>query len=138
MQSAGGSKRLEAEFDCRPEAVSAARAFIEAALAVWDLDDEDRVAALLTSEIVTNAVLHARSTCRLAIEFRPPEVTVEVWDHSLELPAVQTPELYSDRGRGLLLVESLATRWGTRLSEEGKGVWFALNCLRPKAASAAF
>jgi anti-sigma regulatory factor (Ser/Thr protein kinase) len=137
MRQTGGRLRMEAEFECRPEAVAAAREFIETALAVWDLDDEDRVAALLTSEIVTNAVLHARSACRLAIEFQAPEVTVEVWDHSRELPAVQSPSTESVKGRGLLLVEALAARWGTRLNDEGKSVWFALNCLQPKMASAA-
>lgn len=138
MSADAGRRRLEAELECTPEAARAAREFVAAALAAWDLDDENRLAALLTSEVVTNAVLHAHSNCRLAIEHVPPEVMVEVWDRSPQVPAVQLPDLHTEKGRGLFLVQSLASRWGMRPAGEGKAVWFAVNLASPRGAPAAF
>jgi anti-sigma regulatory factor (Ser/Thr protein kinase) len=138
MSADGDRRRMEAELDCTAEAARAAREFVAAALAAWDLDDEQRLATLLTSEVVTNAVLHAQSNCRLAIEHIPPEVMVEVWDRSPSLPAVQLPDLDQEKGRGLYLVKSLASRWGMRPDGEGKAIWFAVNLAPPRGTSPAF
>ena len=114
----------------------AARQFLQAALAGWNCIDEDQVAALLTTEVVTNAILHARSAYRLAVEYVPPEVLVEVWDADPTPPTRRDAIDASETGRGLALIEALAARWGSRLQEEGKAVWFVLDCVDGRIATA--
>jgi anti-sigma regulatory factor (Ser/Thr protein kinase) len=128
-----GADRLEAnppaaiEFEPTLEAVRAARDFVRAALTTWDLEDLSDVATLLTSELVTNAVLHAGSVLRLAASYQPPELTVEVRDASTAPPALgRSGDAERTGGRGLVLVDSLADRWGVRNHAGGKAVWFVL------------
>ena len=106
----------------------AARDFLRATLAAWDCDDEEQVAALLTTEIATNAILHARSAYRVAVEILSSEVLVEVWDADPTPPVRREAANGSETGRGLALIETLALRWGHRLQEDGKAVWFVLSC----------
>ncbi len=115
-----------AEFECDPAAAAAARAFVEAALQVWDLDDLAEVAVLLTSELVTNVILHARTSLRVEISHEAPEVVVAVHDRSSRLPLVPGLDTLAEGGRGLRLVGALAARWGVQPTSEGKAVWFAL------------
>jgi len=60
-------------------------------------------------------------------------VWVEVFDPDLRLPRIRTAGETDEGGRGLYLVEQLATRWGSRPTPEGKAVWFELprNASRP-------
>ena len=51
-------------------------------------------------------------------------VWVEVFDADMRLPRIRTAEESDEGGRGLYLVEQLATRWGSRPTDEGKAVWF--------------
>ena len=53
-------------------------------------------------------------------------VWVEVFDPDLRLPRLRTAKATDEGGRGLYLVEQLATRWGSRPTPEGKAVWFEL------------
>lgn len=118
--------QVDAEFGCDPASVEAARAFVDAALRVWHLDDLTEIATLLTSELVTNVVIHARTSCRVVARLESAEVVVEVFDGSAALPSPPTTDPYAEGGRGLLLVQSLADRWGVRATGFGKSVWFAL------------
>jgi anti-sigma regulatory factor (Ser/Thr protein kinase) len=120
--------RLEAAFKHDPESVKAAREFVAGALAAWDLDDLAEVAGLLTSELATNAVVHARTAYHIAVEYRPPELLVEVHDGSRRLPVPRRAlrDRKAANGWGLLIVEGLADRWGSRRERQGKNVWFAL------------
>lgn len=82
---------------------------------------------LLTSELVTNAVSYARDRCTLQLSVpRPDVVRVAVADGDHTLPQICQPGPVAERGRGLLLVEMLAVRWGAERSAEGKVVWFEL------------
>lgn len=128
----GAPPRVEGEFDGGPASVRRARAFVEAALAAWDVDDLSEVAVLLTSEVAANAVLHARSVYRLALELRGgPEVRIEVADRSERLPRVRLPALDAEGGRGLDLLDRLAASWGSEPVAGGKAVWFTVR--RPAA-----
>jgi anti-sigma regulatory factor (Ser/Thr protein kinase) len=84
--------------------------------------------ALLVSEMVTNVVLHARTTCELTMETSEHRVRVEVRDGSSTLPGrpiVADPMASS--GRGMHLIEALADCCGAdALPEGGKVVWFQL------------
>jgi hypothetical protein len=53
-------------------------------------------------------------------------VWVEAFDPDLRLPRLRTARATDEGGRGLYLVEQLATRWGSRPTPEGKAVWFEL------------
>jgi anti-sigma regulatory factor (Ser/Thr protein kinase) len=110
-----------------PEATSprAARRFVDDTLAEWACADASDVVALLASELVTNALLHARSEVDLRVSRTPDALLVEVVDHS---PVPPSPKHYrpeAETGRGLALIEALAAAWGVRPTDNGgKTVWF--------------
>ncbi len=80
---------------------------------------------LLTSEVVTNALVHARSAPELSVEVRQDVVRVEVSDASAIEPVLQQPDLESASGRGIAIVETLAAGWGVeQMPDDGKLVWF--------------
>jgi anti-sigma regulatory factor (Ser/Thr protein kinase) len=88
-------------------------------------------AVLLVSEVVTNAVIHARTPLRLFLHDRPHLVRVEVEDASPDQPVTTTtttsaPDALRASGRGLELVERLADAWGVESRRTGKVVWFEL------------
>lgn len=88
--------------------------------------DEREVAALLVSELATNAVRHAASPFTVSAALRSELLRVEVQDCSSHLPQVQHPGPSALGGRGMLTVQRLATRWGTERMGKGKKVWFEL------------
>ena len=80
---------------------------------------------LLTSEVITNALVHAHSAPELAVRVRHEVVRVEVVDVSPVVPIRRTIETDALSGRGIAIVESLSSQWGvTDLSAQGKTVWF--------------
>jgi anti-sigma regulatory factor (Ser/Thr protein kinase) len=110
--------------------VPAAREFVRRELKHWRGDRN--VAELLTSELVTNAIVHAHSECRLSVDVDPTRVRVEVRDSSPVLPPPpKPPDPEATSGRGLVLVDTLATRWGTERARGGKRVWFELRGAAP-------
>ncbi|CAA9363897.1 MAG: hypothetical protein AVDCRST_MAG47-404 [uncultured Nocardioidaceae bacterium] len=86
------------------------------------------VAALLLSELVTNAIRHGKGAVRLVVKKLPSRLCVEVTDDGPGLPAARAPRNDHAGGRGLMLVERLANDWGvTPLANgSGKTVWFTL------------
>lgn len=88
-----------------------------------------QTAALLTSELVTNAVLHTATDVTVTAEVAPDAVRVEVADGSTELPTVKDYGADAATGRGLTVLDSLADQWGTRIDDLGKVVWFELGAL---------
>ncbi|PRY14182.1 anti-sigma regulatory factor (Ser/Thr protein kinase) [Kineococcus rhizosphaerae] len=108
-------------------AASQARSFVrerclEAGVAEGVCDS----AVLMVSELVTNAVEHARSRVELAVAVSPRDVHVEVGDHNAALPAVRHPDTGAVHGRGMAIVDALASAWGVRPAGRGKTVWFDL------------
>jgi anti-sigma regulatory factor (Ser/Thr protein kinase) len=91
-----------------------------------------QTAALLVSELVTNAVRHAGGQF-FAVEVRqfPDErrLWVGVTDAGSTLPVLRTPDVTTENGRGIQLVSTLADRWGAgrRRSSPEKTVWFELD-----------
>ncbi|MET9589503.1 ATP-binding protein [Streptomyces sp. NPDC006516] len=94
-------------------------------------DDHDAV-TLVVAEFAANAVLHGRVPGRdFALLLRPDDergfLTVEVSDTHPVRPALVTPTADAEHGRGLVLVDALATRWGVRdRVGPGKTVWAEL------------
>jgi anti-sigma regulatory factor (Ser/Thr protein kinase) len=108
------------------EAPRAARAVVRAALQAWGLERFCDVAELLTDELVSNVVRHVGSPLQLRVTRRPSAIRVEVDDLSIDRPARQYPQPFQGHGRGILLVESLASAWGVAMRKDGKTVWFEI------------
>jgi anti-sigma regulatory factor (Ser/Thr protein kinase) len=112
-----------------PRAASAreARTKVRAMVTDWP---PQCVAALqvLVDELVTNAILHARSDAELEAVIDGRVARVRVRDKSVRLPTALHYGTSSATGRGLHLVEALAKRWGVDEEPGGKVVWFELEC----------
>jgi anti-sigma regulatory factor (Ser/Thr protein kinase) len=79
---------------------------------------------LVVSELVSNAVRHGVGPVELALEVGPAEVHVEVADQGASYPPpARRPAATSQNGRGLLIVEAIATAWGVTAKDPGKTVW---------------
>lgn len=93
-------------------------------------DDATETAILLTSELVTNALTHGMSPVTVAVSWSGEQLRVEVHDRSGQLPAPWPVRMAPDdeTGRGLLLVDTLATDWGFYRTPGGKAVYFTLAC----------
>jgi anti-sigma regulatory factor (Ser/Thr protein kinase) len=93
-------------------------------------DDATDTAILLTSEMVTNALTHGESPVTVAVSWSVEQLRVEVHDRSRYLPAPWPARIAVDdeAGRGLLLVDTLATDWGFYRTPGGKAVYFTLDC----------
>ena len=81
-------------------------------------------AELLVSELVTNAILHARSGARVDVERVGDRVRVAVCDDSPAVPRVRNYGPDAVTGRGLLLVQRISNAWGVDPGDGGKCVWF--------------
>ena len=81
---------------------------------------------LMVSELVTNAVVHAHSTCTVSLRIDPSAIRIEVGDGCRQTPRMRRPEAGEAHGRGLLIIESLADCWGVEVDDDGKTVWFEL------------
>ncbi|WP_405517002.1 ATP-binding protein [Streptomyces canus] len=117
-------------FPADPGAVRAARTAVRDRLAAWNLDGLADIAALLVSELVTNALRHA--TGPIGVRLVRPEAVdgvllVEVSDPLPDPPRERVAALEDESGRGLQLVAHAARRWGTRPGVTGKTVWFELS-----------
>ena len=112
------------ELDPLTESVRAARAFTRAQLADSSCDVE--TAVLLVSEVVTNAVLHARTKVTVTVQDLGAFARVEVTDGSPTLPSMHGFPVDSATGRGLRMLDRLSERWGVDPAKSGPGkvVWF--------------
>jgi anti-sigma regulatory factor (Ser/Thr protein kinase) len=115
-----------------PESVPVARFHIRAALSFHQLEEYADDAAIITSELVTNAIQHAcgdgTATVRVTLlRVRNPEaVTVVVTDSSTQGPVTRTASDGSERGRGLRIVDELSDCWGWNPEDGGKTVYAVL------------
>jgi two-component sensor histidine kinase len=108
-----------------PVAARAARQVVAAQCGSWNADVID-TALLLTSELVTNAVIHGRSDVQLEVRVDGALLRVDVGDDSSRLPLPRAADYDALDGRGLQIVDLLATRWGVYDEPLGKTVWFEL------------
>lgn len=112
----------ERTFDRHIASAGRARAFAR------DLIDEDgtllETVQLLLSELVTNAVLHAASEPRVAIQVLRDRVHIEIVDSSTDSAKPRDAGGKDESGRGLVIVDALAQSWGTTPLPDGKVVWF--------------
>jgi len=112
-----------------PAQVAQARRFVQRSLAPHGLAAD---AALLTSELATNAVRHTATgeggTFEIIICQRPGTVRIAVIDAgSRTAPAPLPPDGLNSSGRGLALVDALARQWGQQGNRHSRAVWFDLD-----------
>jgi anti-sigma regulatory factor (Ser/Thr protein kinase) len=111
----------------RPSSVAEARRFVDRALRRLGAPTSREVGVLLASELVTNALLYAQSTITLAVTRREQAVRVTVHDENPHVVQARRVHAEAMSGRGLALVERLASAWGVDpLPQNGKVVWFEL------------
>lgn len=103
-----------------------AREFVSRRLREWGAAELEDAALLLVSEVVTNAVIHARSAPRLTLSLDSEHLVVSVHDNSPLPPVRRRATLSATSGRGMALVQSMAAQWGVNGSHTGKEVWFYL------------
>lgn len=122
-----GFESISTVFPAVPPSVAGARQFVDSTLDRWDTPAPVvEVARLLTSELVTNSYRHARCDAQVTVVRRPDVVRVEVRDTGAGRVRRRTLDPHQPDGRGLNIVEALATHWGTTTSESGTLVWFEL------------
>jgi DNA-binding NarL/FixJ family response regulator len=115
---------LERELPAEPKSAAQARAAVTSALITDVNDGALDTLVLLTSELVTNVVAHARTTCHLGVELFPDVVRVSVSDESAVPVAPRAAADSDESGRGLSLVEALSSNWGIVTRPTGKTIWF--------------
>ncbi|MFF4415543.1 ATP-binding protein [Streptosporangium sp. NPDC001559] len=113
--------------------VASARRFVRDVAIEWNAaEDIPEIAELLTSEIVTNAIVHGA----VSLTTRPPVhitvmregklMVVETCDSSSEIPRIRNVASMESSGRGLAVVKELSHNWGWLPNPHGKSVWFEL------------
>jgi anti-sigma regulatory factor (Ser/Thr protein kinase) len=101
-----------------------ARGLLTAQLLAWDVDEPERAAAaMVATELVTNAVQHAATPAHLGVQYDGIVVVIEVRDGCPEAPRLQQPTVEAKKGRGLQLVDRLAARWSWVVHSAGKTIW---------------
>jgi anti-sigma regulatory factor (Ser/Thr protein kinase) len=112
-------------FPPTPASVSTARQFIRRNLAGLP-DDTVEAAVLMTSELVTNAVVHGRTRGEVSVKVGQGSLRVAVRDESKRLPVEESQCQSDEHSRGLVIVSELSDRWGVVENLVGKSVWFTL------------
>jgi anti-sigma regulatory factor (Ser/Thr protein kinase) len=107
-----------------PASVGTARRFIEARTAAWSFPEPaGSQLVLIGSELVTNAVLHARTELTLTLELRDGRARISVKDRSKAPPTLRHYQADALTGRGLGVVTALSDSWGVSTAADGKVVW---------------
>lgn len=123
----GTASSASADLPLDASAPRLARRFLGEVLEAFGRADLVDAGTLLVSELVTNAVLHGDAPLRVSVEPAPSHVRVAVSDAGEGRPEVVHAEPAATSGRGILLVEEVADRWGVdELPSGGKIVWFDL------------
>jgi anti-sigma regulatory factor (Ser/Thr protein kinase) len=119
-----GRRASPAEFDPSMRSIPAARRLVLESLGD-DPVDRDLI-ALLTSELVTNAICHARTDFQVDVIHRGGAVQVGVTDGDPVPPRLIDAPVEAQSGRGLQFVSHYASDWGVERRGDGKRVWFEL------------
>lgn len=130
------------DYQPAPEHVREARHWLERLLRRWELQAQIPDAALLATELVTNAIVHAQSPVHVTAAVADGVLEVAVGDHDRHAPRVRrssepgsalTEALVRDRGllseggRGLPLADAMADEWGIAIINGGKQMWYRLS-----------
>jgi len=118
--------RLNLRLRSSIKAPQQARRAVSGLLASVAREDLGPDAALLVSELVTNAVVHAGGPIGVSAAYRGRTLRVEVHDTGAGGLSLRYPSAHDEAGRGFRLVTVLARRWAVDPAREGKTVWFEI------------
>ena len=119
--------RLHQWYKPVPAAAILARELADRACRLWGVTELSDVAQLLITELVSNAVRHARSELRASLALRAHRLLLSVQDRSTRPVRLGgADDTYATHGRGLIVVKALAARWGCLVGDDGKAVWAVL------------
>ena len=126
---AHSSRQLYMTLPAVSHSVRLSRYATRAVLTAWQLAHVDEPAGLLVSELVTNAVRHARGIDVVTVNLHAGRtwLRIEVQDTDRHWPQPRIPGRHDDSGFGFILVDALASNWGVRETEAGKAVWAELD-----------
>jgi anti-sigma regulatory factor (Ser/Thr protein kinase) len=117
---------MQASFPPQLASATAARRLTERTLDAWGCEELIEDARLLVSELVINAVLHAGSPTTVQLLLDQERLRVEVRDGSPRPPVIRPHSTSSPTGRGLMIVDAIADRWGYETAADHKVIWFEL------------
>jgi anti-sigma regulatory factor (Ser/Thr protein kinase) len=119
---------LEAQLQIPPVStgIGEARRFTRDQMKIWGLAGIADNAILMISELVTNAILHGGEGAVLTLLADDLKIRAEVRDSSPAMPVVRSYSETATTGRGMVIVDALASVWGTYAVDGGKVVWFEL------------
>ncbi len=127
LDAIAGALSATATFDQDLASGRAARRFMAETLSQWDLGDLLDSVNLLVTELVTNAVVHAESDAEVAVVLTPTTLRVEVADRGGGAALPKDAATFDTSGRGMALVDAMASAWGTTpRADGGKVIWFEL------------
>jgi hypothetical protein len=103
------------------------RELVTEACGRWEIPDVAGPACIVVTEMVNNVVAHAHTSMTVLLARYDETMSVAVRDHSTGVPRFTGPVAPSSYGgRGLLLIDSIALRWGSLKLNDGKVVWAVL------------
>lgn len=120
-------------FERSPHAPRLTRHFVSETLREWGFHDLVDDACVVVSELATNAVVHAGSDVVASVTRTSRGVRIAVADRSAVPPSVRSFDLDALGGRGLVLIDRIAARWGHAITGDGKVVWADLAVPAPSA-----
>jgi anti-sigma regulatory factor (Ser/Thr protein kinase) len=106
-----------------PTAAGIARAFVRRCWSHLESEETIDDVALCVSELVTNAIDHAQPPIELRVHRKRGRLRIEVEDAGVGRPELRPMSTTARRGRGIFIVERIATRWGVEPRNGGKTVW---------------
>lgn len=132
LAQVGAEARTEAMLRLPPEQASAAaaRRFVREVCTNWGCEHTLDEALVVVSELVTNAVVHAQSSCDLRISRRDGAVRIDVRDEGAGSPDPHVAAEEDEHGRGLFLISAMSRAWGVEPADDGvgKSIWAELVC----------
>lgn len=122
------------QYPTRPTSVAQARTQVRTFLDEWGVPDDNEDAEsliLVVSELVTNAVRHSRGMFAVSVALYGDICHVAVKDSAEQPPAKTLAAMGAETGRGLFLVDALASDWGWNAETVGKTTWAELRIKVP-------
>lgn len=124
----GTSNRARLSLAAAPSSVAEGRHFVREVLDGWNLVALREAVVLVASELITNTLLHTDSPPTVQLMIVQGGLRLEIEDESGAHPRKRSYASDATTGRGMLLVESMTSRWGTEPVPGGKVVWCEFDC----------
>jgi serine/threonine-protein kinase RsbW len=121
-------RRWELELPAEVGSPRRARELVYLAAEAWGQPELGLAAGLCATELVTNVLVHTHcQACRLVVRYESDWLYIEVHDDSPMLPAKSSEPPEAEHGRGLQIVDAVASEWGVAAEvHSGKSVWVRL------------